>query len=280
MVQPAIFGWQTLTTPALANNVKYGLLGILLTSIAAPAFSSEMLVLPLQEALQQALSHDPGVKARSARSDALAESAVADGQLPDPKIRFGAYNVPLDSGSFTQEASTQVRLGIQQSFLPGDTLQYRQKKTEWQSTEQRNRASAASLMVVKNVREQYLERYYQLQAADIVADSRAFFAELLKITERHYASGMVTQQDVLRAELELSRLDDKYQRILSAADSAEANLSQWIGELARRPLPKEMPTLTKLPSLAIIQQQVTDHPLITAENSRIASFQEQTHIAL
>ncbi|MCU7960586.1 MAG: TolC family protein [gamma proteobacterium symbiont of Bathyaustriella thionipta] len=241
--------------------------------------ASEAPPLSLNEALQYALQNDPQLMARTARSEALAESAVADGQLPDPKLRFGAYNVPLDSGSFSQEPSTQVRFGIQQAFLPGDTLHYRQRKTQWQSKEQQHRAEVAALMTTRNVREQYLERFYQLQAGRVINDTREFFSELLKISERHYASGKVNQQDVLRAQLELSRLDDKYERILSADDVARAKLSQWIGPLAERPLPAEMPLLPKLPSLETLQEKVKDHPAIVAENARIESFREQTHIA-
>jgi len=251
----------------------------LMCFVSLPLNAAEQQPLALHEALQYALQNDPQLMQRTARSEALSESAVADGQLPDPKLRFGAYNVPLDSGSFSQEPSTQVRFGIQQAFLPGDTLHYRQLKTQWQSKEQQHRAEVAALMLTRNVREQYLELFYQLQAARVISDTRRFFSELLKISERHYASGKVNQQDVLRAQLELSRLDDKYERILSADDVARAKLSQWIGPLAERPLATEMPVLPKLPSLEILQEQLTDHPAIIAENARIESFREQTNIA-
>ena len=87
------------------------------------------LTLPAAEEL--ALAADPAVAASQSRANALQEQAVADGQLPDPKLTFGVFNVPVDDLSLKQESSSQLRTGVKQAFPRGDTLQYRQQRTEW-----------------------------------------------------------------------------------------------------------------------------------------------------
>ena len=82
--------------------------------------------LSLVQAEKIASEADPQVAASQARALALSESAVADGQLPDPKLRFGVYNLPTDTFDFDQEPTTQLRLGIQQAFPRGDTIKYQQ----------------------------------------------------------------------------------------------------------------------------------------------------------
>jgi hypothetical protein len=86
-------------------------------SCAAQAGRDVPLTLAAAEDL--ALDREPGQVALEARAEALDEQAVAAGQLPDPMLRVGLANYPLQSGGFSTEAMTQAQLGIRQSFPPG-----------------------------------------------------------------------------------------------------------------------------------------------------------------
>ena len=61
-------------------------------------------------------ARDGGLDQLRARRDALGESAVAEAELPDPQLRFGALNVPTDSFDLDQEPMTQVQIGLRQQF--------------------------------------------------------------------------------------------------------------------------------------------------------------------
>jgi hypothetical protein len=75
--------------------------------------------LSLTDAEHLALEADPAVIASQSRALALQEQAVADGQLPDPKLTVGVWNVPLDDFSMKKEGSSQFRTGIKQAFPRG-----------------------------------------------------------------------------------------------------------------------------------------------------------------
>ena len=77
--------------------------------------------LTLAEAEDLALRQEPGLSEFQAKADALDEQAVAAGQLPDPVLRVGLANFPIESGGFTTEGMTQGQLGIRQAFPPGKT---------------------------------------------------------------------------------------------------------------------------------------------------------------
>ena len=53
--------------------------------------------LSLADAEQIALDSDFITMEFNARSKSLSERAIADGQWPDPKIKFGVMNIPVDS---------------------------------------------------------------------------------------------------------------------------------------------------------------------------------------
>ena len=233
----------------------------------------------INEAIRLALTDDPVIAASQARAQAFSDNAVADGQLPDPKLKTGIYNLPLDDFDIDREPSTQFRLGLVQEFPRGNTLALRQKKSEWMANAEVARTGTARRMLVRDVRKNYLELYYQLQAEQVISETRDLFAQLVEITQAHYATGRVSQQDVLRASLELSRLDDRTTRILNEADKSRAALTKWIGDAAALPLENGFPELPELPGKAAIATALPQHPEILTETAKIEASKQQVRIA-
>ena len=89
------------------------------------------LALSMQQAEQLALEADPLIKSYRASSRSFDVESSANGTLPDPKLRLGMFNVPLDSFSTTEDPSTQLRIGIQQEFPRGDTTDLKQQQSRW-----------------------------------------------------------------------------------------------------------------------------------------------------
>ena len=235
--------------------------------------------LDLEETVRLALVDDPSVVATRARASALSDAAVADGQLPDPKLKTGLYNLPVDDFDIDREPTTQLRLGLVQAFPKGDTLHYKQQQTEWLAHAEQANMEVAGRKLVRDVRRHFLELYYQVQAEQVVRESRKLFAQLVDITQAHYATGRVRQQDVLRASLELSRLDDRTTRILSEADKGRAALMKWIGDAALLPLDDHFPELPALPPKEEIASALPEHPLIRSETAKLEASKRKIQIA-
>ncbi|HEC07590.1 MAG TPA: TolC family protein [Thiolapillus brandeum] len=233
----------------------------------------------LKEAEQIALENDPVVKASIARAEALGEDAVADAQLPDPRLRTGLYNVPLDDFDISREPSTQLRLGIQQAFPRGDTLKYKSGKTRAQARAEQLRAELERKKLLKAVRRNYLDIYFQTQAIKIIRSSRKLFENLTEITQVQYGSGGSSQQDVLRAELELSRLDDRITQYQNKEEAARSRLSRWVGDAAWRPLQADMPVLPQIPEREQIQEGLETHPEISMRSAVVESHQQSIAIS-
>ncbi len=253
------------------------------TALLASGFAAEnsqaASVLTLAEAEQLALAEDPAIFASRARAEALREQSVAVGQLPDPKLLLGIWNVPVDDFSISREPTTQLRTGIRQSFPRGNSLEYRQRSTEWMSKAQVSVTRTTRLEIQRDVRQAWLELFYQNRAAGIVQQSRDLFRQLVDITRSHYASGRVSQQDVLQAQLELSRLDDRATRISKQSDIQRARLSRWLGERAWVPVDEAFPELPALPGKDQLRAGLLSHPAIEAASARVESQQQMVKAA-
>lgn len=235
--------------------------------------------LTLQRAGEIALQHDPMVQMRQARSQALLEGSVADGELADPKLRLGLYNLPLDSLSITENPTTQLRLGVQQAFPRGDTLKLKRRRSEARAQAELARAEDVRRELLSKTRVAWLGVWYEHQVQAIIGETRVLFAQLVDITESQYASGRVTQQDVLRAQLELLRLDDRETQSHNREEAQRASLSKWLGDAAQRPLSDAFPQLPTLPDRETLMADLVRHPRIVEASARLYAANQGTGIS-
>ena len=267
--------YSELTRLFVPGRAATRMLLVLLSTVTSTAQAD----LDLNEALRLALVDDPVIMASEARARALGDAAVADGQLPDPKLKTGIWNLPLDDLDVSREPTTQWRLGVNQAFPRGDTLQYQQQQSEWIARAEQANTGVTTRKLIRDVRKSFLELYYQVQAERVISETRALFAQLVDITLAHYATGRVRQQDVLRASLELSRLDDRTTRIRNNADKGRAALMKWIGDAASLPIDSNFPELSALPAKEAIEAALPEHPVIRVETAKLEASNRKISIA-
>ena len=224
--------------------------------------------LTLAEAEDLALEQEPGYEALRHRAQALAEQAVAAGQLPDPELRIGMANFPIQSGGFSTEGMTQAQLGYRQSFPSGDSRDFRTLQFESLSLGMSEQAGARQRSVLAHVRSEWLDVYYWQHARAMVLEKRPLFADLVEITRSWYAVGRNTQQDVLRAELELNKIDDRLIEIDEFHRQAVAALAEWTGAAATRPIASKLPDREPLPTLEALQRSLLTHPVLLAARAK------------
>jgi outer membrane protein TolC len=261
----------------LAKNLR---LLAWLASIVPPIATGEtQTLLTLEAAEHYALQSDPAVIASQSRAVALQDQAIADGQLPDPKLGLGVYNLPLNDFSVSREPTTQLRSKIQQSFPRGHTLHYQQKRTEWLSKAETAQADVTEREIQRDLRQTFFELYYQKQAAAVVARSRDFFQNLVEITRAHFATGRVSQQNVLQAQLELSRLDEKATHIDGNIEEQQGHLTRWLGDNAWQPIDPVFPALPGLPPLDELRDALKKHPAIQTASAKVEANQQMIKAA-
>lgn len=261
------------------RNKPRWLISFYLITCGVIFFPQAVFSLTLQQAEKVALHADPTVQNYQAVSKAFSEQSIADDTLPDPKLRLGMFNVPLDTFSTTQEATTQLRVGLQQAFPKGDSLKIKQQESRWLSQASLARADDQDLKITRDVRDTFLNMYYEIAAVKIINDSRVLFKDLVTITQAHYAIGRVNQQDVLRAELELSRLDDRIAQAKGKENEYRAVLAQWIHEMAYQPVSKKFPKLPKLPDVSDINKILTSHPSVEREEYKLKAANSLVNLA-
>jgi outer membrane protein TolC len=267
-------------TPQSKNITRYGarfllrtiglVAGLFFTHVVA---AQQALPLTLQEAEELALYDEPGQNSLRLRAGALRDESVAGGQLPDPTMRVGLANFPIQSGGFTTEGMTQAQLGIRQVFPGGNTRELTTRKFRTLADEMSHKADGRGRDVLTAVRMAWLETHYWREAHQMAIESRPFFADLATITTSLYSVGRKSQQDVLRADLELRRLDDRIINMSNQHSRSRAALSEWVGTESERPLATMLPEWNAVPPLAVLKKDLRAHPAMLAADASVgASF--------
>jgi outer membrane protein TolC len=236
---------------------------------AAAAVAQQRVPLTIAEAEDLAVAAEPGLDALLARADAMQQRAVAAGQLPDPMLRVGLANMPLDGGSFSTEGMTQAQLGVRQAFPRARSHSAAEKRAMGEAFD--HSADARRREVLTAVRKAWLDVYFSQRARELMTESRPLFADLVTVTRSLYGVGRKSQHDVLRAELELSRLDDRLIDIGRMRSEAQAALWRWIGDDAYRAAAMKLPNWEAPPQVVDLRAALDSHPLVAAAEAGIAA---------
>ncbi|MCK8517354.1 TolC family protein, partial [Methylonatrum kenyense] len=249
------------------------LIGFLL--VAAPVVALAQPPLTLEEAENLALQEEPAIAGYRERAVAREESAVAAGALPDPMLITELMDFPANRPRLDGDDMTQLRLGLRQTFPRGQTRNLRREREDLQARQANARGDEAERAALNAVRQAYLRLYRQHRTVMLLEANRGHFEELLEITERALAAGQVSRQDVIRAELELDRLEDRLTAARADKAEAETTLARWIGpQAARRPFPDELPELG-VPD----DSGIDHHPLLQAEDLVVADQRRGVDLA-
>lgn len=247
----------------VSNLSRYAGIVIILITCMPGAFAAPEL--PLDEAERLALEQAPWLQHHRTNADAAAERAVYEGRLPDPQLTLGLANVPTDSYRLNQEDMTMTVVGVRQAFPPGKTLKLKSERAEKELTREQARVQMEQRNLLRQVRQVWLELYFQEQSLRTLAESRRLASKQLDSAEARYRAAQETQQSVLRSRQALARLDERAPMIRAQILRLQAQLARWIGEAAYKTLPAELPALPAAPG----EFDYTRHPEWTATQTML-----------
>ncbi|HXH65485.1 MAG TPA: TolC family protein, partial [Mariprofundaceae bacterium] len=200
------------------------------------------------------------------------EMAPQVGSLPDPVLSVGAISLPVDSWSMTREAMTQVQLGLSQGIPFPGKLALRSEAARQDAAAAALDADEFSLGLIRNVRIRWWNLVYLDRALEIVDSNKKLLRQFIHVAEVKYQVGKGLQQDVLLAQLELSRLTDAEIGMKAARQNEQAALDALLNRPASDAIavPKQVDeALPQLPDEdALLAQALASRPLL-ARDARV-----------
>lgn len=206
--------------------------------------------LDIGEAVQIALDANSRLLMLDAEVEAMTFAPSQVGALPDPMLSFNAMNLPTDTFDLDQEPMTQLQLMLSQKLpFPGKRELRREVAETMVGVAQKQTDEYRDVLTGK-VREAWWRLFAADRSLQIVESNKLLLRDFVEIAKTKYAVGKGLQQDVLLAELELSRLMNREAQLAGNRRRAQATLNGLLNRVPEHPitLPKDPPS-EKLPSL-------------------------------
>ncbi len=240
-------------------------------------------ILTLSKAESMALKDNRGLASMASRAKAIADIPPQVGTLPDPHIAFDAVNLPVDTFSATQENMTQLRVGLSQEIPFPGKLRAREEAAQFEAESASYDVGETRWRLIRNVHISWWNLFYLDRALEVVKRNQQLLRQLIRIAETKYKVGEGLQQDVLLAQVELSKLLDVEIQFVGARKNTESRLNK----LLNRPtyltinLPsKVVETLPQLPTEAELHRiAVKARPLLASQGERIKAAKKRVDLA-
>jgi outer membrane protein TolC len=249
--------------------------GLVLAAGIAVCLSAFGQPLTLGEAQRRAVERSRQLAAQDSAVAASREMAVAAGQLPDPALKLGLDNLPVngpDQLSVTRDFMTMRRIGRMQEFTREEKRRLRSERFEREADKFLAEKAASVAAIQRDTALAWLDRYFAEAMAAVIAEQAREVKLEIVAAEGAYRGGRGNQADVFAAHSALVALEDRASELDRRIRTAKTGLARWIGDGADAPLAgKPAIDSIRLDSSAL-ETQLAHHP-------QIAVFSKQEEIA-
>ncbi|HEX4949890.1 MAG TPA: TolC family protein [Blastocatellia bacterium] len=255
-------------------------------SVSAPTTDrpapARLLLRPL---LEEALAQNPEIIAMRRNFDMMRARVPQAKALPEPTLNLGYTGnaIPLPPFDIQKgdPASARVVSVTQEIPYPGK-LAIKGKmanvaaEAEWWNYEQ------VQANIIAEVKDAYFDLFYLHKAIETVMKNKDLLEKFTKIAEASYAVGKGLQQDVLKAQVEVSKLTEQLTLLEQRQQIAAARLNSLLFREPETPVgkpenikPREFAhSLTELNDLAL-----TNYPTLKAQRRKIDREQYGVELA-
>lgn len=240
---------------------------LVVSALAMPVAVWAAEPLAFHTALQTAEAQSQRAAAGRWQASAARDMAVAAGQLPDPVLKLGINNLPLngeDRLSLGRDFMTMRSAGVMQEFTRQDKRQARRQRFEKEA----EAADAARAQTLASVRSStaiaWLECYYQERMRALLLRQQAEARLQIDAADAAYRGGRGRQSEVFAARAALAQMDDQVAQADQQLTAAQTQLARWVGAIAADGV-GDLPAMDHVDwDEVTLEAQLQHHPQITA----------------
>lgn len=176
----------------------------------------------VEEYIQFALGQNPDIQAARKQMEAFAHQVPVAASLQDPMLNLTVQPEPVQTAAGQQD----LILSASQKFHWFGKLDTRASVAEAQTNVARAHLAAAELATIAKVKRAYYELYVIQQAISVTEAEQKLLGEIRDVANTRYKAGRTSQQDVLRADLEISNVENELIQLRQQLESGQARLAR------------------------------------------------------
>jgi cobalt-zinc-cadmium efflux system outer membrane protein len=204
--------------------------------------------LTLEQVVAEALQENAQLRGMRAKWEAMRERPVQARTLPNPMVAYRSMDA---TGGYRFPDAEEKRMEIEQQFPWFGKLALRGRIAEKDAEAMRHEYEAMRREVMMMAKESYFELYAVQRSLATMRGEVEVLQRMERIAETMYSTGRRTQQDVLKAQAEITMLQQKILELEQQETVLKAKLNQLLNRRADAPLGLAVspPTVEAVPEL-------------------------------
>jgi cobalt-zinc-cadmium efflux system outer membrane protein len=200
----------------------------------------------LRGVLEYLEARNPELRSMALEADAVRQRSGVAGALPDPMVSMELRDVPVSEPTLSPANAGSTRYALKQTFPLGDKRGLRRGVAEAELSAAEARRSATLVELRMKAKAAYSQYWYATQAHRVTEGVRGLMVDLEQIARARYGTGLVPQQDVIKAQTEVTTIRTELVMQASERRQAAARLNGVLARPADAPLaeaeaPREIP---------------------------------------
>ncbi|MBT9100417.1 MAG: TolC family protein [Methylococcales bacterium] len=260
---------------------RFALIGLLL--VHSFTVNAEQTVLTLQAATELVVRDNPDLAQMQARATAMAAIPSQEGTLPDPQISINAMSLPVNTFNTRQEDMTQLGVGVSQMIPFPGKLALREQAALFEAEAATQNITEVRQRLLSEVKNAWWLIFYLDHALVLVDSNHTALQQFVEIAQTKYKVGIGLQQDVLLAQLELSKLLDQQLMLKGSRRNAAASLNALLAKPANNEVQLPETIALKLPTLkqetALYQAAETTRAVLESNRQTIQAAESRLALA-
>lgn len=174
----------------------------------------------LEDLLRIAVSNNPGLKAAFYQWKADLKKTGYAGALPDPMLSFGYFGQSVE----TRVGPQNQRFGIKQTFPWFGTLGAKKSMALAGANASYKHYQSEKLKLYYNVKSAYYDLYFLGRQIQLTQDNMDLMKFWESVARAKYTVGQARHPDVIKAQVELGKLDDRLKSLQDMVSPVRARL--------------------------------------------------------
>ncbi len=261
-----------------------GVVSLLVLMAVSPEVLAQEPQLSLPDLVREALDHNPEVQMAARALEAKRTRVPQAGALPDPMLLYGVINEgrPIPFQTLGERDFSEAYVGVSQELPFPGKRRLRREAAEEEVEAARWAYESVRRRLTAHVAEAYYDLYTTHAALDLVEESAQLLEQLIKVAHTRLAVGQTSQQDVLDAEVEMSRLEERRSQLAERRAILEARLASLLYHGKGKPLGRPSAvTSTPLPGALddLLQRAEEESPVLREKAGMVAQGERLVDLA-
>ncbi len=208
----------------------------MVTIVNVPAQEKEII---LEELIVEAISISPKLQLLNAKLGVASSRIELGTNLPDPILTFGLMNMPTNSFAFTQEPMTSKIIGFSQAIPYPAGLSAAADVKSVDTLIVRQEIINVKNEIRKNISNSYYDLQFVREEQKLNNKRINLLDQILEVVKSKYEVGSASMQNIIKVEVELTRVTDKIEMLNGRENALVAEINAFLLKDTTQPVISE-----------------------------------------